>query len=75
MGERTKKKKQKRGEIDYDSCKNFREKYTMEDLKDMMQYYSAGQAVNVTMQVQDSGGYTEKTITVTLGKKTASQSN
>ena len=48
---------------------------TMEDLKDMMQYYSAGQAVNVTMQVQDSGGYTEKTITVTLGKKTASQSN
>lgn len=46
---------------------------TMEDLKDLMQYYKAGQTVNVTMQVQDAGGYSTKTVSVTLGKKVQQQ--
>ena len=40
-----------------------------------MQYYKAGETVNVTMQVQDAGGYSKKVVSVTLGKKTATQSN
>ena len=43
--------------------------HTMSDLKDMMQYYEAGQNVDVTVMTPDEGGYKEKTVTVKLGKR------
>ncbi|MBO6112366.1 MAG: trypsin-like peptidase domain-containing protein [Lachnospiraceae bacterium] len=43
--------------------------HSMMDLKDMMQYYEAGQTVEVTIQTQEDGTYIEKTVSVTLGKK------
>lgn len=36
-------------------------------LKDLLQYYAAGETVEVTLQIQGNGGYSEKTITLTLG--------
>ena len=48
---------------------------SMEDLKDLMQYYKSGQTVNVTMQVQNAGGYSEQVVSVTLGQKSTQQSN
>lgn len=42
---------------------------SMEELSLRLQYYKAGEAVEVTLQRVGEGGYTEQTITVTLGKK------
>ena len=44
---------------------------SMEDLKKLMQYYEAGTTVDITIKTQSDGGYTEKTISVTLGKRPA----
>lgn len=38
------------------------------ELQSLLQYYSAGEKVEVTLQVPEGNGYTEKTITVTLDK-------
>lgn len=43
--------------------------HSMADLKDMMQYYEAGQTVEVTIMSQDEGGYKEKKVTVKLGSR------
>ncbi len=42
---------------------------SMDDLKDLMQYYEAGQTVPVTLEEQSDNGYVEKTVNVTLGTK------
>ncbi len=42
---------------------------SMDDLKDLMQYYEAGQTVPVTLEEQSGNGYVEKTVNVTLGSK------
>ena len=39
-----------------------------------MQYYAAGESVEVTLQTPDNGSYTEKTVTVTLGQAQTTQS-
>ena len=44
---------------------------SMSDLKDLMQYYEAGKTIDLTIKTQSDGGYTEKTISVTLGKRPA----
>ena len=36
------------------------------DLKNMLQYYKAGEKVEMKVQVSDGGGYEEQTVTVTL---------
>lgn len=36
-------------------------------LKDLLQYYAAGETVEVTLQIQGNGGYSEKNVTLTLG--------
>lgn len=43
---------------------------TMDELADILQYYPAGTAVDVTVKYADNGEYVEKVISVTLGKKT-----
>ena len=42
---------------------------SMEDLKDLMEYYEAGQTVDLTVKKQSDGGYDEEIISVTLGKR------
>ncbi len=42
---------------------------SMEGLADAMQYYEAGSQVEVTLQRNENGEWSEETITVTLGKK------
>ncbi len=42
---------------------------SMEELKDLMQYYEAGQEVEITIQTQKDGGYGEEKHTVKLGSK------
>ena len=37
-------------------------------LTELLQYYAAGESVEVTLQTPDNGSYTEKTVTVTLGQ-------
>lgn len=39
----------------------------IEELKDLLQYYAAGETVEVTVKVPGSGEYSEKTVTLTLG--------
>lgn len=39
----------------------------IEELKDMLQYYAAGETVEVTVKVPGSGEYSEKTVSLTLG--------
>ncbi len=46
---------------------------SMDELKDLLQYYEAGQTVKVTLEEQTDRGYEEKDVTVTLGKKTESE--
>ena len=41
----------------------------MEGLRDRLQYYRGGETVEMTIQTAESGAYTEKTITITLGLK------
>ncbi|MBQ7840527.1 MAG: trypsin-like peptidase domain-containing protein [Lachnospiraceae bacterium] len=38
----------------------------IEELKDRLQYYAAGETVEMTVKVPGSGEYTEKTVTITL---------
>lgn len=45
------------------------------ELKNRLEYYKAGEQVEVTLQVPEGNGYTEKTVTVTLGKADSSTSN
>lgn len=40
---------------------------SIEELKDLLQYYAAGETVEVTVKVPGSGEYTEKTVSLTLG--------
>ena len=40
---------------------------TIEALKDYLSYYAAGETVQLTVMVQSSQGYEERTIDVTLG--------
>lgn len=42
---------------------------SMEDLSDILQYYSAGTTVTVKVQTADNGEYIEKELSVTLGRK------
>lgn len=42
---------------------------SMEELQNMLQYYSAGTTVDVTIQQGSPTGYQEKTVAVTLGTK------
>ena len=42
---------------------------SMESLKDILQYYAAGTAVDVVVQANENGEWQEKTISVILGKK------
>ncbi|MBO4373666.1 MAG: trypsin-like peptidase domain-containing protein [Lachnospiraceae bacterium] len=42
---------------------------SMEELKDLMEYYEAGDKVEITVQTQKDGGYAEEKHTVTLGAK------
>lgn len=44
---------------------------SMEELKDLMQYYAAGTVVDVTVQQGSANGYVEKTVSVELGRKTS----
>lgn len=44
---------------------------SMEELKEMMEYYAAGTVVDVKIQQGSPDGYTEKTVTIMLGKKTS----
>jgi len=41
---------------------------SMEELQEELQYYRAGDTVELTIQVQDRNGYVKETIDVTLGK-------
>lgn len=43
---------------------------TMAELADILQYYPAGTNVELTVKYADNGEYVEKTVNVTLGKKT-----
>ena len=42
---------------------------SMEGLRDRLQYYKGGETVEMTIQTAESGAYTEKTISITLGLK------
>ena len=44
---------------------------SMEELKDLMQYYEAGKTVDVVVKKQAEGGYNEETVSVTLGRRPA----
>ena len=39
----------------------------IESLQDLLQYYKAGETVELTLQVPDSDSYKEKTVSITLG--------
>lgn len=49
----------------------------IESLQDLLQYYEAGETVELTLQVPDSDSYKEKTVSISLGSKsdTSSDSN
>lgn len=49
----------------------------IESLQDLLQYYEAGETVEVTLEVPDGDSYKEKTVSITLGTKsdTASDSS
>lgn len=46
---------------------------TMEELQQLMQYYAAGTTVDLTLQRSDGESYSEITLSVTLGAKSAAQ--
>lgn len=48
---------------------------TMEDLKEMLTYYEGGDTVNLTVQSLENGEYVERTVEITLGTKTAAETN
>lgn len=41
---------------------------SMDELKQLLQYYAAGETVDVTVSVADNGQYVERTVSVTLDK-------
>ena len=47
----------------------------IESLQDLLQYYKAGETVGLTLQVPDSDSYKEKTVSITLGSKSATSSD
>lgn len=47
----------------------------IENLQDLLQYYKAGETVELTLQVPDSDSYKEKTVSITLGSKSATSSD
>lgn len=48
---------------------------TMEDLKEMLTYYEGGDTVNLTVQSLENGEYVERTVEITLGTKSAAETN
>ena len=44
----------------------------MDQLKEVLEYYKAGETVEVAVQTIENGSYAEKTVTVTLGRADAS---
>lgn len=42
---------------------------SMSELKSLLAYYRFGETVDITIMVQSAGGYTEKTVSITLGAK------
>lgn len=47
----------------------------IESLQDLLQYYKAGETVELTLQVPDSDSYKEKTVSITLGNKSDNSSD
>lgn len=47
---------------------------SISQLKDLLQYYKAGESVEVTLQVPGGNGYEEKTVSVILGNSADTQS-
>ena len=47
----------------------------IESLQDLLQYYEAGETVELTLQVPDSDSYKEKTVSITLGNKSDNSSD
>lgn len=47
----------------------------IESLQDLLQYYKAGETVELTLQVPDSDSYKEKTVSITLVSKSATSSD
>ena len=47
----------------------------IESLQDLLQYYKAGETVELTLQVPDSDSYKEKTVSITLGSKSNTSSD
>ena len=47
----------------------------IESLQDLLQYYKADETVELTLQVPDSDSYKEKTVSITLGSKSATSSD
>ena len=41
---------------------------SMDELKQQLQYYAAGETVDITIAVADNGQYVEKTVSITLDK-------
>ena len=41
---------------------------SMDDLKSRLEYYAAGETVDLVVKIADNGSYVEKTLTITLGK-------
>lgn len=47
----------------------------IESLQDLLQYYKAGETVELTLQVPNSDSYKEKTVSITLGSKSDTSSD
>ena len=47
----------------------------IESLQDLLQYYTAGETVELTLQVPDSDSYKEKTVSISLGSKSDTSSD
>ena len=47
----------------------------IESLQDLLQYYEAGETVELTLQVPDGNSYKEKTVSITLGNKSDNSSD
>lgn len=48
---------------------------TKSELKELLEYYAAGETVDITAQVSDNGSYVEKHFSVTLGQAPAANNN
>lgn len=47
----------------------------IESLQDLLQYYEAGETIELTLQVPDGDSYKEKTVSITLGSKSDTSSD